>query len=176
MAMKKGFCLSTVCNKREEVRRIFDVNSETQFCYCPYCGKKYRPKVAIFNYEKRITRYDKKAKFFLKNVGQPLYAYNLFAYVLELEPTVNVLEFGALYTPSSAKVDVDPFISALKQACLNTNKVEIIEHCKVNEVLISNYCVTGIKTEAQDIYSAPIVLATVGVWTNDLGAPLTQYT
>ena len=82
MAMKKGFCLSTVCNKREEVRRIFDVNSEAQFCYCPYCGKKYRPKVAIFNYEKRITRYDKKAKFFLKNVGQPLYAYNLFAYVV----------------------------------------------------------------------------------------------
>ena len=96
--------------------------------------------------------------------------------VLELEPKVNVLEFGALYTPSSAKVDVDPFISALKQACLNTNKVEIIEQCKVNEVLISNYCVTGIKTESQDIYSAPIVLATVGVWTNELGAPLTQYT
>lgn len=96
MAMKKGFCLSTVCNKREEVRRIFDVNSEAQFCYCPYCGKKYRPKVAIFNYEKRITRYDKKAKFFLKNVGQPLYAYNLFAYVLELEPTNVTAKLGRL--------------------------------------------------------------------------------
>ncbi len=84
--MKKGFCTGTGCNNREEVRRIFEVNSEAQFCYCPYCGKKYRPKVAIFNYEKRITRYNKKAKFFLLNVGQPLYAYNLFAYVLELEP------------------------------------------------------------------------------------------
>ena len=96
MAMKKGFCVSTVCNKREEVRRIFDVNSETQFCHCPYCGKKYRPKVAIFNYEKRISRYNKKATFFLKNVGQPLLAYNLFAYVLELEPNNKMAKLGRL--------------------------------------------------------------------------------
>ncbi len=96
MAMKRGFCISTVCNKREEVRRIFDVNSETQYCYCPYCGKKYRPKVAIFNYEKRITKYNRKAKFFLMNVGQPLYAYNLFAYVLELESYNKTAKLGRL--------------------------------------------------------------------------------
>ena len=96
MAMKKGFCIGTGCNNREEVRRIFEVNSEAQFCYCPYCGKKYRPKVAIFNYEKRITRYNKKAKFFLLNVGQPLYAYNLFAYVLELEPENKTAKLGRL--------------------------------------------------------------------------------
>ena len=96
MAMKRGFCLGTGCNNREEVRRIFEVNSEAQFCYCPYCGKKYRPKVAIFNYEKRITKYNKKAKFFLMNVGQPFYAYNLFAYVLELEPYNVTAKLGRL--------------------------------------------------------------------------------
>ena len=96
MAMKRGFCTGTGCNNREEVRRIFEVNSEAQFCYCPYCGKKYRPKVAIFNYEKRITKYNKKAKFFLMNVGEPLYAYNLFAYVLELESWNRTAKLGRL--------------------------------------------------------------------------------
>lgn len=94
MAMKRGYC--TNCNKRDEVRRIFEVNSESRFCYCPHCGKKYRPKVAIFNYEKTIAKYNKRAKFFLKNIGQPLYAYNLFAYVLELEPYNKTAKLGRL--------------------------------------------------------------------------------
>lgn len=94
MPMKKGYCIN--CNKHDEIRRIFDVNSESRFCYCPHCGKKYRPKVAIFNYERTISRYNKKAKFFLKNVGQPRYAYNLFAYVLELEPTNKTAKLGRL--------------------------------------------------------------------------------
>ena len=43
MAIKKGYC--TNCNKHDESRRIFDVNSEARVCYCPHCGKKYRPKI-----------------------------------------------------------------------------------------------------------------------------------
>ena len=94
MAMKKGYC--TNCNSHDESRRIFDVNSEAKFCYCPHCGKKYRPRIAIFNYERTINKYLRKAYFFLKNVGETLLAYNLFAYVLELEPTNRTAKYGRL--------------------------------------------------------------------------------
>lgn len=123
MAMKRGFCISTVCNKREEIRRIFDVNSESQYCYCPYCGKKYRPKVAIFNYEKRITKYDRKAKFYLQNVGEPQYAYNLFAYVLELEPGNKTAKLGRLLSLA--------YLSTLRRNRFNEVK-DMLEIAKVD--------------------------------------------
>lgn len=94
MPMMKGYC--TNCNKDNEVRRIFDVNSDVRFCYCPHCGKKYRPKVAISNYTKRINHYLKRSYYYLKNVGDPLAAYNLFAYVMELEPKNKVAKLGRL--------------------------------------------------------------------------------
>lgn len=142
MAMKKGFCIGTGCNSREEVRRIFDVNSEAQFCYCPYCGKKYRPKVAIFNYEKRINRYNRKAKFYLKNVGQPQYAYNLFAYVLELEPENKTAKLGRLLSLA--------YLSTLRRnrfsevrALLDIAKIDIAESKKskyISFILNLNAC------------------------------------
>lgn len=94
MPMKRGYC--TNCNKRDETRRIFEVNTDTKFCYCPHCGKKYRPKVAAFNYERTISKYNRRAKYFLKNVGQPTYAYNLFAYVLELESYNKTAKLGRI--------------------------------------------------------------------------------
>ena len=92
--MVKGYC--TNCNKDNEGRRIFDVNSDTRFCYCPHCGKKYRPRVAIANYQRTITRYLRRARFFLSNAGEFQYAYNLYAYVLDLEPTNKTAKLGRL--------------------------------------------------------------------------------
>ena len=94
MAMKKGYC--TNCNKHDESRRIFDVNSDVRFCYCPHCGKKYRPRVVIANYERVINHYLAKANFYLKNAGETRLAYNLFAYVLELEPGNRSARLGRL--------------------------------------------------------------------------------
>ena len=96
--MMKGYC--TNCNSGDESRRIFDVNSEAKYCYCPRCAKRYKPKVAIFNYDKTIYKYNKRAKFYLSNVGQPKYAYQLFAYVLELEPSNKKAKFGRLLSLS----------------------------------------------------------------------------
>ena len=92
--MVKGYC--TNCNKDNEGRRIFDVNSDTRFCYCPHCGKKYRPRVAIANYNRVIHKYLRRARFFLCNAGEVQYAYNLYAYVLELEPTNKTAKLGRL--------------------------------------------------------------------------------
>ena len=94
MAMTKGYC--TNCNKDNEARRIFDVNSDVKFCYCPHCGKKYRPRIAIHNYKRTIDKYLKRANFFLRNAGETRDAYNLFAYVLELEPTNKSAKLGRL--------------------------------------------------------------------------------
>ena len=94
MAMTKGYC--TNCNKDNEARRIFDVNSDVKFCYCPHCGKKYRPRIAIHNYKRTIDRYLRRANFFLRNANETRDAYNLFAYVLELEPTNVTAKLGRL--------------------------------------------------------------------------------
>ena len=94
MAMKKGYCIN--CNKHDEQRRIFDVNSEARWCYCPRCGKKYPPKVAIANYERMINHYLRRAKFFLKNVVESTYSYSLYGYILELEPENSNAKLGRL--------------------------------------------------------------------------------
>ena len=94
MAMTKGYC--TNCNKDNEARRIFDVNSDAKVCYCPHCGKKYRPKIAIHNYKRVIDRYLRRANFFLRNVNETRDAYNLFAYILELEPQNKSAKLGRL--------------------------------------------------------------------------------
>ena len=94
MPTMKGYC--TNCNRDDESRRIFDVNSDARWCYCPHCGKKYRPSVVINNYKEVLAKYNKKAYFYLRNAGEYLYGYNLFAYVLELEPTNKTAKLGRL--------------------------------------------------------------------------------
>ena len=92
--MVKGYC--TNCNKENEGRRIFDVNTDVRFCYCPHCGKKYRPKMAAANYNHVINKYLRRASFFMSNAGQFQNAYNLYAYVLELEPENKLAKLGRL--------------------------------------------------------------------------------
>ena len=94
MALKKGYC--TNCNKHDETRRIFDVNSDAKFCYCPHCGKKYRTKHAISTYENVIQKYIRRSYFYLRNVGDANKAYSMFAYVLELEPSNKTAKLGRL--------------------------------------------------------------------------------
>ena len=94
MAMKKGYCIN--CNKHDELRRIFDVNSEAKWCYCPRCGKKYAPKIAISNYDRMINHYLRRARFFLRNVVESSYSYSIYGYVLELEPSNTNAKLGRL--------------------------------------------------------------------------------
>jgi glycine oxidase len=94
--------------------------------------------------------------------------------VLDLEPSVNVLEYGALYTPSAAKVDVEPFIQALKAACLNSG-VEIIEGKAVEKIIVANGSVNGVIVSGSTLPCAKI-LAAAGVWMPDLGSPVNTYT
>ena len=94
MSMKKGYC--TACKTRDEAKHIFDVNSDSKVCYCPRCMKKYRPRVAIHNYERVINHYLRRANFFLKNAGEPKLAYSLFAYILELEPANKSAKLGRM--------------------------------------------------------------------------------
>lgn len=94
MPSVKGYC--TNCNREDEYRRIFDLNSDARWCYCPHCGKKYRPSVVINNYKMVLDKYNKKAYFYLRHAGEYLLGYNLFAYVLELEPKNKTAKLGRL--------------------------------------------------------------------------------
>lgn len=94
MAMKRGYC--TNCNKNEETRRIFELNPDVKFCFCPHCGKKYKPRVAMANYKRVIQKYNLRATYLLKNAGEYVDAYHLFAYVLELESYNKYAKLGRL--------------------------------------------------------------------------------
>ena len=135
--MVKGYC--TNCNKENEARRIFDVNSDTRFCYCPHCGKKYRPKVAIANYQHTISKYLKKARFFLSNAGEVQYAYNLYAYVLELEPENRTAKLGRLLSLAFlSTVRRNRFIEVLQLLEIEKDLFhdKVFAHEQYNEFLI----------------------------------------
>ncbi len=135
--MVKGYC--TNCNKENEARRIFDVNSDTRFCYCPHCGKKYRPRVAIANYQRTISKYLKKARFFLTNAGEVQYAYNLYAYVLELEPENKTAKLGRLISLAFlSTVRRNRFIEVLQLLEIEKDLFheKIFAHEQYNEFLI----------------------------------------
>ena len=94
MSMKRGYCIH--CNKHDEVRRIFDVNTDVRYCFCPHCGHRYRPKLAVQNYERALSHYLRRANYYLKNTGNPKASYALFAYVLELDPQNKQAKLGRL--------------------------------------------------------------------------------
>lgn len=94
MSIKKGYC--TKCNKHDETRRIFDVNTDAKICHCPHCGKTYKPKMAVQNYERALSKYLRRGYYFLKNVGNPQTAYATFAHVLELDPKNKTAKLGRL--------------------------------------------------------------------------------
>ncbi|MBQ6730440.1 MAG: hypothetical protein IJR08_00805 [Bacilli bacterium] len=92
-SFKKGFC--THC-KGEERTRIFEVNKDADVCYCPHCTHAMKPKEAIGNYSYLISSYLKKASKALFESTEYLYAYQTFAYVIDLDETVKVAYFGRL--------------------------------------------------------------------------------
>ena len=92
MAFKKGFC--THC-KGDERSRIFEVNKDAEVCYCPHCTHAMTPKEAMNNFTWLISSYLKKASKALFESTEYLYAYQLFAHVIDLDETakVNMIPF-----------------------------------------------------------------------------------
>ena len=92
--MKRGYCTS--CNIPDESKRIFEVNSESEVCFCPHCLKKYKPSQAINNYNRLIKKHLNQANYLLKNANEIAKAYSLFAYVLELENNNRLAMMGRI--------------------------------------------------------------------------------
>lgn len=139
MAIKKGYC--TNCNKDNEIRRIFDVSTDAKFCYCPHCGKKYRPRIAISNYERTINLYLHRAHFILRNAGRPLQAYNLYAYILELEKSNKHAKMGRILSLAySSTTRRNRFIEAKEM-------IEIEQENLSSIYFVDDYCEFLMKLE-----------------------------
>lgn len=93
MALKKGFC--THCNG-DERSRLFDVNKESEVCYCPHCMAAMQPTEAIENYRELISHYLKKASKALFDSTEYLVAYQTFAHIIDLNNTIKVAYFGRI--------------------------------------------------------------------------------
>ena len=93
MALKRGFCAHC---KGEETLRLFDVNKESEVCYCPNCMAAMPPKEAIQNYHDLIAYYLKKASRALFETGDYLKAYQTFAHIIDLDPSIKVAYFGRI--------------------------------------------------------------------------------
>ena len=93
MALKRGFCVHC---KGEETLRLFDVNKESEVCYCPNCMAAMTPKEAIQNYRGLIEYHLKKASKALFEIGDYLKAYQTFAHIIDLDNTIKVAYFGRI--------------------------------------------------------------------------------
>ena len=93
MAFKKGFC--THC-KGDERSRIFEVNKDAEVCYCTHCTHAMAPKEAMNNFTWLISSYLKKASKALFESTDYLYAYQLFAHVIDLDENAKVAYFGRI--------------------------------------------------------------------------------
>ena len=91
MALKKGYCWHC---KGEEYRRIFTVNKDAEGCYCPNCMAAMTPKEAMENYRDLLRYHLKKGSTALFESTQYLSAYQSFAHVIDINPTVKVARFG----------------------------------------------------------------------------------
>ena len=142
MALKKAYCYH--CNKHDEQRRIFDVNAEAKYCYCPHCGKKYFTKVAMSNYDHRISHYNKRARFFLRNVVESSYSYSLYGYVLELEPENLTAKLGRLLSLAyMSTLRRDKFVEVKEMINISNDEFKLVKNRKkYHEFLDSlNACV-----------------------------------
>lgn len=85
MSLKKAFC--PYCHTSEEKYQIFDVNAEAEVCYCPHCMAKLEPAEAIKAYDNFINKKINQAKIILYSAIDFERAYEMFAHILEIDPT-----------------------------------------------------------------------------------------
>ena len=91
--LKRGFC--TNCEGDEKLR-IFNVNKESEICYCPHCTSPMQPKDAIKNYRDLIAHYLKKASRYIFETTEYLRAYQTFAHIVDLDESIKVAYFGRI--------------------------------------------------------------------------------
>lgn len=94
MALKKGYC--SKCTTKNELNRIFWVNSEAEHCFCPRCMAKLDPKTAIADYEMFIANGLLEAQRMLYQATDFYGAYCKFAEVLDIEPESDHARLGRI--------------------------------------------------------------------------------
>ena len=109
MALKKAYCIK--CKVDDPTKRIFDVNSEAQFCYCPKCLSKFEPSVVIDAYDHFIEKLVKKARYNLYEATAFEKSYRMFADIIDIDPTNCSARFGRLLSLA--------YLSKLRKATFN---------------------------------------------------------
>ena len=94
MALKKGYC--SKCTTKNELNRIFWVNSEAEHCFCPRCMAKLDPKTAIADYEMFIANKLLEAQRMLYQATDFYGAYCKFAEVLDVEEDSDQARLGRI--------------------------------------------------------------------------------
>jgi len=94
MSIKKGYC--THCQSAKETNRIFSVNDEASFCYCPNCMHKYSPNEAIDNFNFYIANLCFKAENILYQATDYKNALECFGHIIDLDSNNVRARFGRL--------------------------------------------------------------------------------
>lgn len=106
----------------------------------------------------------------------PFFEYHLLtqAEAKEREPEANIKEFGALYCPISAWVDVDKLMEGLKKACQRAG-VTLEWGVDITKLTYDGQKVTGVEFE-QGTLRADKVLVACGAWSSQFTCPAGIYT
>lgn len=94
MSIKKAYCKE--CSSSNEDHRIFEVDEDAPFCYCPNCMKKYAPVEAINNfvfYIKGELTVAENLLFVANDYNQALEA---FAHIIDIDPDNVRARYGRL--------------------------------------------------------------------------------
>lgn len=80
---EKGYCL--FCKNIEDYERVFDVDSNDEFSYCPRCGKKIKTIDAVKAFKFKVRILLKKANYHIRITNKFDRAYEIFGEVLLLD-------------------------------------------------------------------------------------------
>jgi len=93
------------------------------------------------------------------------------AQIEQLEPAVAKHLGSAIHVPGLAQLRNPRHMQALRAACVDTNKVEILENAAVRHIEVAAGRVKEVRTENEELYGASFLLA-AGAWTDKLLEPL----
>lgn len=80
---EKGYCL--FCKNIDEYERVFEVDNNDEFSYCPRCGKKIKTIDAIKIFKLKVRALLKKANYHIRITNKFDRAYEIFGEVLLLD-------------------------------------------------------------------------------------------
>lgn len=133
MALVKGYCKK--CQELGEEPKFFEVNTQNEITYCPFCGYKMATPVPINNYQELFEHYLKEADVLLFRCRDYEASYKAYGRIIDLDNENVVARYGRILSLVYLSTLTTPM---LKEAIwiFNSEKTKYLRKCKNPETYI----------------------------------------